>query len=543
MTRTLIKLALGTSLALLAIPSDVLAGRGGGRGGGYGGGGGGGQSRGGGGGQSRNEGGGQSRGGGMGGSPSFSQPRQTSNQSRPQGGSGSGERSSNGGGSQYGNGAANKNQQPQHSNAGAAAAGAGAANKNQSPSASNAGAAAAGAGYANRNQQPSNAGAAAAGAGYANRNQQPNMSNAGAAAAGAAYANNNQSRSGMVNGYWNGNNSNAWGAAGVGLAATSGVGAWGTGSPMYSYGYSNYSNPYSGSPPVAPQQPAEAPQQAAAPSYNYSQPISTTAAAPEPPVVDQVTSVFDQAREAFRAGDLPNALLLTQTALAQMPNDTTMHEFLALVLFAQGKYDQAAAPLYAVLSVGPGWDWTTVSGMYPDVETYTTQLRALEAYVRANPNSAHARFVLAYQYLCEGHDENAIAELKQVVKLQPGDTLSAQLVARSQPPGDSATPAAATSPAVEGKLTGKWNASLAKGVNISLAVQDDGRFTWATASTGNPTTTIGGTSAFADGLLTLSDRGGQSGTLAGNVVWQDADHFNFRIAGAPATDPGLSFAR
>ena len=49
----------------------------------------------------------------------------------------------------------------------------------------------------------------------------------------------------------------------------------------------------------------------------------------------------------------------------------TLHEFLALVFFAQGKYDQAAAPLYAVLSVGPGWDWTTLSGMYPDVDTYT----------------------------------------------------------------------------------------------------------------------------------------------------------------------------
>ena len=118
-----------------------------------------------------------------------------------------------------------------------------------------------------------------------------------------------------------------------------------------------------------------------------------------------------------------------------MPNDTTLHEFLALVLFAQGKYEQAAAPLYAVLSVGPGWDWTTLSGMYPDVATYTGQLRNLEAYITANPKSAQARFVLAYQYLCEGHDENAVAQLKQVVKLQPGDTLSAQLVARSQPSG------------------------------------------------------------------------------------------------------------
>ena len=125
-----------------------------------------------------------------------------------------------------------------------------------------------------------------------------------------------------------------------------------------------------------------------------------------------------------------------------MPNDTTLHEFLALVLFAQGQYEQAAAPLYAVLSVGPGWDWTTLSGMYPDVATYTGQLRKLEAYITANPRSANARFVLAYEYLCEGHDENALAQLKQVVKLQPGDTLSAQLIARSQPPGD--TPPAST---------------------------------------------------------------------------------------------------
>ena len=30
----------------------------------------------------------------------------------------------------------------------------------------------------------------------------------------------------------------------------------------------------------------------------------------------------------------------------------------------------SAAPLYAVLSVGPGWDWTTLSGMYPDVTAF-----------------------------------------------------------------------------------------------------------------------------------------------------------------------------
>ncbi|SIO60345.1 Tetratricopeptide repeat-containing protein [Singulisphaera sp. GP187] len=451
---------------------------------------------------------------------------------------------SNAGAAAAGAGYANRNQGP--SNAGAAAAGAGYANRNQGPS--NAGAAAAGAGYANRNQGPSNAGAAAAGAGYANRNQ--GLSNAGAAAAGAGYANRNQYdgyHPGVVNGYWNGNNSAAWGAAGYGLGATTGVGAWGAGSPIYAYGYSGYNNPYASGMGGGSQQPGNAPQQAAAPAADYSQPISTTAASPEPAVADQATSAFDQAREAFKAGDYANALQLDQQALTQMPNDTTLHEFLALVLFAQGKYEQAAAPLYAVLSVGPGWDWTTLSGMYPDVATYTGQLRNLETYIAANPKSAQARFVLAYQYLSEGHDENAVDQLKQVVKLQPDDTLSAQLVARFQPSGDappaSAGSAPAGAPAVDGKLPGKWAATPAKDANIALTIQDDGRFTWAATGQGKPPTTIAGASTFADGVLTFVDQGGQSGSLVGNVTWQNADQFNFRLAGAPPTDPGLNFTR
>jgi tetratricopeptide (TPR) repeat protein len=318
---------------------------------------------------------------------------------------------------------------------------------------------------------------------------------------------------------------------------------------MYSYGYSGYNNPYTGAPSGSGSgpQPGDAPQQASAPAYNYSQPISTTAAPPAQSAADQATSAFDQAREAFKAGDYANALQLVQQALTAMPNDTTVHEFLALVLFAQGQYEQAAAPLYAVLSVGPGWDWTTLSGMYPDIATYTGQLRKLEAFISANPRSAHARFVLAYQYLCEGHDENAIAQLKQVVKLQPGDTLSAQLVARSQPPGVTTSApsgeAPATPSAVEGKLSGRWAATPAKDASITLAIQDDGRFTWATTGPGKPPMTIAGTSTFADGTLTLADQGGQNGALAGKVVWQDSDHFNFRLAGAPTTDPGLSFSR
>ena len=603
MTRTLLKLALGAALAILASPSDIFAGRGGGRGGGYGGGsrgsyGGGGESRGSyGGGSSANHSpsfsqprssssGSQPQGNAASGNRSSTGSQAESGSRSPYGNTASaGDRNqspSNTGAAAAGAGAANRNQSPSNagaaaagagaanrnqspSNAGAAAAGAGAANRNQSPS--NAGAAAAGAGYANRNEGPSNAGAAAAGAGYANRNQSGNISNAGAAAAGAGYANRNQNpypnagaaavgagyanrnqydqyHPGMTNGYWNGN----YGAMGVGTGGYGGVGAWGAGSPMYGYGYSSYANPYAAGygtgvavPAGIPSSTNAAAQPAVAQAYDYSQPLNTAAAPPAQDAATQATSTFDQARNAFRSNDYATALQLVQQALGPMPNDTTMHEFLALVLFAQGKYEQAAAPLYAVLSVGPGWDWTTLISNYSDANLYTEQIRALEAYIKANPSSAQAQFVLAYHYITQGHGDAAAGFLKNVVTLQPNDTLSAQLLKMVQP-ASAATPAPA--PAVDvGKLTGNWVATAPQNAQITLTIQDDGGFKWTVAAPGKPPASLSGTSKLADGVLTLAAQNSPVGTLTGQVVRQDDTHFTFRATGAPADDPGLKFAR
>ncbi len=153
--------------------------------------------------------------------------------------------------------------------------------------------------------------------------------------------------------------------------------------------------------------PPTAQQPAAAPGSDYSQPISTTAAAPEQAVAGQATRRTTRPARRSRRATTPRPCSSTSRHSPRRPMTRRMHEFLALAYFAQGKYQQAAAPLYAVLSVRPGWDWTTLSGMYPDVDTYTAQLRALEAYVKANPDSAQGRFVLAYQYLAQGHDPEA----------------------------------------------------------------------------------------------------------------------------------------
>ena len=169
--------------------------------------------------------------------------------------------------------------------------------------------------------------------------------------------------------------------------------------------------------------------------YDYSQPLSTTAAAPAQDVTDQASSVFDQARDAFKQGNYAQAIQLDQQAAGQTPNDPTLHEFLALARFAQGQYDQAASPLFAVLSVGPGWNWTTLIGNYPDANIYTQQLRVPESFVKANPQSAPAHFVLGYHYVCQGHNDAASEQYQEdQARLQPSDKFWAQLAAQLPSP-------------------------------------------------------------------------------------------------------------
>src|SRR5262249_41982627 len=158
------------------------------------------------------------------------------------------------------------------------------------------------------------------------------------------------------------------------------------------YGYSPYSNPYYSALSVS------SPAVVATLPYDYSQPINTLSLSLAESVANEAAALFNSARDSFKKGDFGQALQQADAALAKNRNDTSLHEFRALCLFALGRYDEAATALYAVLSVGPGWDWSTLVNLYPNVNIYTSQLRALEAYVKENPQSAPARFVQAYHY-------------------------------------------------------------------------------------------------------------------------------------------------
>jgi tetratricopeptide (TPR) repeat protein len=319
---------------------------------------------------------------------------------------------------------------------------------------------------------------------------------------------------------------------------------------LYNWGYSSYYNPYYGvAAPALVGQPVV---------YDYSQPISVQSPPPDETVVNPALTTFDQGREAFQQGDYTRALELTDQALRQLPNDTTLHEFRALCLFALGRYDEAAAALYAVLSVGPGWDWTTLISLYTDTERYTLQLRALESYCTQNPRSAAGRFVLAYHYLTAGHSEQALDQLKVVVALQPKDTLSAQLMQQLERQQNSAsTTLAAQNPTAppstgplgvpvstpagrEGRLEGTWTAQPSNDTTITLTLGEQGHFIWKVTQNGHDRQ-IEGNSSFANGILTLAQD--QNNALVGDINWQDDSHFQFKAVGGGPSDPGLSFTK
>src|SRR5262249_6377651 len=222
--------------------------------------------------------------------------------------------------------------------------------------------------------------------------------------------------------------------------------SWGLGTVGSSALYRGYCNPYYATAGAA--KPAQT-----TVVYDYSQPINVTAAPPDASVTESSEQVFSAARDSFMAGDYQRALDLSDQVLKQTPNAAVVHEFRALCLFALKRYDEAAAVAYAVLSAGPGWNWSTLVGLYPDVDTYTNQIRALEAFAKSNPNSSSARFLLGYHYMIEGHDDQAATQFEKVTQLLPQDQLPASCVKvlRKAPPPEqlaqASTPAQSPVPA------------------------------------------------------------------------------------------------
>ena len=325
-----------------------------------------------------------------------------------------------------------------------------------------------------------------------------------------------------------------------------GLGGWGLGSLIYNSGYLGYANPYYSN--------------AGSSGYNYSQPIQVTYNAPAEYFANDPNSpdeVLNNAVAAFRQNGYDAALDITNKGIARYPDDAVLHEFRSLVLFAKQDYQQSAGTIHSVLAVGPGWDWTTLSGMYSSVAVYTDQLRALEAFTKSNPQDAASHFLLAYHYLTCGHTAAAARHLQQVVQLMPDDRVAADILKMVAPPeaiGDAAGTTQASSPPSADEptqpaaksidpqmLVGSWKATRADGSAFSLTLSDDTNFTWSFTQKDQPAQEFGGTYAVERNVLALERKDG--GSLIAEVTPVGDGQFNFRLLGAPDDDPGLDFIR
>jgi TolA-binding protein len=351
------------------------------------------------------------------------------------------------------------------------------------------------------------------------------------------------------------------------VAAALGVTRWGVNRLAYGFGYWGYTNPYyvagAGSSGYDYSQPlvnyGDAGATAAAPTDTPAAATDPAAQTPTPPA-DPGMDAFAAARSAFYEGLYGKALQQLEITLQTMPNDSVVHEFRGLTLFAEHKYPESAAAVYAVLSAGPGWDWTTLSSLYPSVETYTAQLRKLEAFARQNPMSPDAAFLLGYHYLTQGHAEHAHARFLVAQTLTPNDRLIAQLVQMTAPPGESATASADTASATPAdqpaanqpaaakpvpadkvlkveQVTGTWRA-LSHGSIFDLELGADGAFSWTYESSQGKQTIKG---VFVVDANTLVMEPSAGGTMVAEVEFTGQGQFRFKMIGGDDKDPGLLF--
>lgn len=359
---------------------------------------------------------------------------------------------------------------------------------------------------------------------------------------------------GWYHGCWGGWGNNwytplVYGSVGWGLGALSS--GWGYGS-----GYT-YANPYYST---------------ADSYYDYSQPVSvanyapapeptdTVAAAAPPAETDAQTAAYAKVEEAlasFRAGQYADASAKIRQAIGEAPDDPALHEFAALCDFALGQYQSAAAALNSVLAVAPGMDWTSLSGLYGNIDDYHQQLAKLRDFTRSNPQDAAAQFVLAYQDLVSGDTEEATAALRAVVAAKPQDMVAKRMLdgltkaaetsataaapvenpagTRTPPPPTPTEPAGPTT-----DLVGSWTAER-DGAKFSLQINEDGTYTWSATPAGKPAVELQGAYAINGTQLVLESE--KQGNLAAEVASKDADHFSFIPADSPPGDAGLLFTR
>ncbi len=148
-------------------------------------------------------------------------------------------------------------------------------------------------------------------------------------------------------------------------------------------------------------------------------------------------------------------------------------------------------------------------------------------------------------------------QFKLVTSRQPSDVVSAQVIYRLEHPqqqhgatglANTARSTAASrkfqtshmpDAAKQGKIEGKWTARPSPELNIEVAFQAGGRYSWKVSRHGKDQH-FQGQSSNKNGILMLVEDQ-TSNKIVGYLHWTDETHVVFTVMGAGSADPGLSF--
>lgn len=159
-----------------------------------------------------------------------------------------------------------------------------------------------------------------------------------------------------------------------------------------------------------------------------------------------------------------------------------------------------------------------MSSLYPSVDIYTSQLRTLEEYRNVHPDESAPRFVLAYHYISTGYDEAAASQLEKIVKLNPKDELSRNLLLSLDPDADIPKPDIPAPPKPEvpiqrAQLVGQWTAQR-DGDQFVMNLQDNGDFTWTYKPSNGDESKVSGVWAVDEESVIALDMGEDNVMLA-----------------------------